>query len=173
MPTCFNRFTGYNKPELKKHRKRTRENMDSTPLCLCGDALFGCLQGVYWHKCGWKNFWADIELLATSLSKYSEYLDRQCVATKQVHFSPHPVWQPSFTCLPKFLHFIWKYLVMISHTVCALLRRSKRISQCFILVQCERLCFPSLVVTPSIKPAILCALYRELTSWWSWDRWAS
>ena len=32
IPECFRWYTGYNKPELSKHRKRTLENMSSFSL---------------------------------------------------------------------------------------------------------------------------------------------
>ena len=96
IPSSFHSFTGYNQPQLSKHRKRERENMSCTSLRLCADTLFGCLQGVYWERSGWKEFTSDIVLLlATSLSKYADYLVKQSDAVKRVHSSLHPVRQIS------------------------------------------------------------------------------
>lgn len=234
IPACFNRFSGYNRPELTKHRKRTRENMNATALRLCGDALFGCLQDVYWHKHGWKEFKANVELLATSLSKYSEYLDRQCTATKQVHSSQQPVRQIAeniaFTLLPKSpstsptfeelekkleekelfehilvedtcpneprrkyefiqmlmssgiavetalltyshgnnignLHFIWKVSGDdLTHSQRTIEKVKEEIPVFHTRAMRKALFSKFGRVTPSIKPAILRALYRELTS---------
>lgn len=57
--------------------------MSSTSLRLCADSLFGCLQGVYWERRGWKEFKPN----AASLSEYSDYLTKQCCTTKWVHSS--------------------------------------------------------------------------------------
>ena len=51
IPSTFHSFSGYNQPQLSKHRKRDRENMSCTSLRVCADALFGCLQcllGAIW-----------------------------------------------------------------------------------------------------------------------------
>lgn len=84
IPSCFGSFNGYNQPHLSKHRKRERQNMTCTSLKLCADSLFGCLQGVYWEQHGWKEFKPDVESLASSLSKYSDYLTKQCGTMKRV-----------------------------------------------------------------------------------------
>lgn len=70
IPSSSHSFTGYNQPQPSKHRKRERENMSCTSLRLCADTLFGCLQGVYWERSGWKEFKSDVVLLATLLSNY-------------------------------------------------------------------------------------------------------
>ena len=67
IPPAFHPFTGYNLPELSKHRKRSRQNMSSTSLRLCSNALFACLQGVYWDRQCWKDLKQNFEGLATSL----------------------------------------------------------------------------------------------------------
>ena len=95
IPSCFDSFNGYNQPHLSKHRKRDRQNMSSTSLRVSADSLFGCLQGVYWEQRGWKEFKPNVEKLATSLSEYSDYLTKQCCATKRVHSSLQPVRQIS------------------------------------------------------------------------------
>ena len=95
IPSTFHSFSGYNQPQLSKHRKRDRENMSCTSLRVCADALFGCLQCVYWEQSGWKEFKSDVVLLATSLSKYADYLVKQCGAMKCVQSSQQPVRQIS------------------------------------------------------------------------------
>ena len=69
--------------------------MSSTTLRVCGHTLFGCLQGVYWERYGWKDLKCDVELLARSLSNYTDYLMKQCDVMKLVHLSPQPVRQIS------------------------------------------------------------------------------
>ena len=104
IPSSSYSFTGYNQPQPSKHRKRERKNMSCTSLRLCADMLFGCLQGVYWERSGWKEFKSDVVLLATLLSNYADYLVKQCDAMKHVHSSQQPVHQISenlsFSYLP-------------------------------------------------------------------------
>ena len=69
--------------------------MSSISLRLCVDTLFGCLQGVYWERHGWKEFKSDVELLASSLSNYTDYLMKQCDVMKRVHSLLKPVRQIS------------------------------------------------------------------------------
>ena len=77
LPSFANTFTGYNCPELK-HRKQQRGNMSSSTLTCLSSALFDCLQGPYWERDNWREFKTDVETLAESLSKYSEYLQQSC-----------------------------------------------------------------------------------------------
>ena len=93
IPQAFHVFSGYNLPELSKHRKRSVENLSSTQLRMCADALFGCLQAGFWEQSAWKHFKPDVEGLANGLSKYSEYLASQSQAMKRVHSSVKPVRQ--------------------------------------------------------------------------------
>ena len=79
IPACFSSFSGYNVPEMSKHRKRERTNMSASSLNVCAFALFGCLQGVYWEQGGWKSFKSNVETLALSLSKYTEYLSNHAM----------------------------------------------------------------------------------------------
>lgn len=47
IPSLFSHFTGFNMPELSKHRKRAISNMSYHSLKLNSDALFGCLHAGY------------------------------------------------------------------------------------------------------------------------------
>lgn len=67
IPGCFKRFSGCNRPDLSKHRKRTQENMSSFSLQTYANALFGCLHGVYWENESWSKFKPNIEKLASSM----------------------------------------------------------------------------------------------------------
>ena len=101
----FLMFTGYNVPEASKHRKRSLQNMSSSTLQELSDTLFSCLQCSYWDSSSWGTFKADIEMLASSLSRYSCYLTDQNKKMKNIHSSPHPSRQISdhlsFQFLPK------------------------------------------------------------------------
>ena len=77
------------------HRKKTLENMSSVSLQTYSDALFSCLQGVYWEDKKWSNFKPSVENLARSLAKYAEYLEKNWEAMKRIHFSLSPIRQIS------------------------------------------------------------------------------
>ena len=51
--------------------------MSFTSLKMCADSLFGCLQGIYWDRDGWKGLKQDVETLATCLSSYADNLAGQ------------------------------------------------------------------------------------------------
>lgn len=93
IPSIFHPFTGYNLPQMSKHRKRTIENLSSTQLRICADSLFGCLQGGYWEQSGWRNLKPAVEELARGLSKYANYLCSQVKTMRLVHMSEKPVRQ--------------------------------------------------------------------------------
>ena len=50
LPDFVLSFTGYNKPEISKHRKRKVENMCASILRSHSSALFGFLQSTYWNR---------------------------------------------------------------------------------------------------------------------------
>ena len=95
IPSCFSSFVDYNVPELSRHRKRTIENLSSSVLQTCSNALFACLQGVYWEQPQWKAFKPDVVQLATSLAKYRDYLSNQLITSKRIHLAETPVRQLS------------------------------------------------------------------------------
>lgn len=86
IPPVFSRFVGYNKPELSKHRKRQSSNMSGTVLQSLSSHLFHCLQGGYWHRCNWVHMKTDVEQLAQTLSKYTDYLEASRKKTKLNQF---------------------------------------------------------------------------------------
>ncbi len=114
IPSRFLPFSGYSRPDLSKHRKRSRENMSSGTLRSCGDSLFGCLQGVYWGRTGLKDFKTDVKKLASSMTKYAEYLESQCESMRHIHLSLKPIRQISENVsfghkIPRHIHILAFY----------------------------------------------------------------
>ena len=50
VPAVFNQFTGYNKPEIHKHRKRACHSMSKEQLLSHSRALFTCLSNPFWAR---------------------------------------------------------------------------------------------------------------------------
>ena len=71
IPSSVSQFSGYNIPELSKHRKRSLQNMSSPILNDHANNIFKCLQGSYWMtNSRWNSWKGDLESLATSVSNY-------------------------------------------------------------------------------------------------------
>ncbi len=77
IPPIFDRFTGYNMPQVHKHRKCSAENLSSILLTDYSNKLFRCLQSCYWERSIWRNFKTDVEMLAKSMHDYASYLRDQ------------------------------------------------------------------------------------------------
>ena len=74
IPEFFSRFTGYNTPELSKHRKRSVQNLSSSSLQAMSTSLFRTLQASYWKRPLWQGFHSEVESLVRSIADYTEYL---------------------------------------------------------------------------------------------------
>ena len=75
VPCIFAQFSGYNRPELSKHRKREFTNLEKSTLRSLSSHLFFCLQDQYWERENWRALKDDMVTLAQSISGYAEYLD--------------------------------------------------------------------------------------------------
>ena len=91
ISVVFAGYTGYNIPEVSKHRKRVSGNMSADTLRILSNRLFNCLQATYWDRPRWKDFHKDVEMLARSLASYIEYLNEKNKQMKLVHASPVPI----------------------------------------------------------------------------------
>ena len=91
IPAIFTKFVGYNRPELSKHRKRELGNLSGSLLQSLSSHLFHCLQGSYWHRGAWVSMKGDIDQLAQSLAKYTDYLEASRKKTKLQHCLTSPV----------------------------------------------------------------------------------
>ena len=70
VPPFFNEFTGYNKPEASKHRKRSAVNMDAKSLLLYATALREFLVSSWIKQDKWKEMCENLKLLIGSFDKY-------------------------------------------------------------------------------------------------------
>jgi uncharacterized protein YukE len=91
IPESLKHFTGYNTPELSKHRKRNLQNLSEITLREFSNRLFTRLQDTFWERSGWKDFKSDIKSLATSMSDYANYLKEQNKKTKHFQSLTEPV----------------------------------------------------------------------------------
>ena len=70
----------------------------------CTSLLLGCLQGVYWEGCGWKEFKSGVVCITCDFIVELCRLVGETVVMKYVHSSQQPVYQISenlpFGCLP-------------------------------------------------------------------------
>lgn len=99
ISSSFNCFSGYNVPELSKHRKRLTRNLSSDQLRSLLIDLSSILLESYWDRTGWidiKKLFLD---LSESLSAYFDYLIEKNKKVKANHRSPTPVRE-----LPENLH---------------------------------------------------------------------
>ena len=95
IPELFQRFVGYNTPEVSKHRKRQVSNMSSTVLTTLASSLYQNLQGSFWSHVSFHRLQQQTRLLAQSLAGYADYLSSQNKIMKAVHARSIPVRQLS------------------------------------------------------------------------------
>lgn len=74
IPPMFKGFTGYNKPEASKHRKRSAVNMDAKALRLHATSLKEFLMSSWIKRDQWKKMYESLHLLVSSIEKYVSYL---------------------------------------------------------------------------------------------------
>ena len=91
IPESLEQFTGYNVPEVSKHRKRTLQNLSECTLRQLSNRLFTCLQATHWERSGWESLKSVIQALATSISDYAAYLREQNKKMKHLQSLPQPV----------------------------------------------------------------------------------
>ena len=82
----FARFTGYNIPQLSKHRKR-QNNLSSSVLKSLAASLFRNLQS-FWSSASFRYLQQHTNILAQSLANYSDYLSSQNRTMKTLHVQP-------------------------------------------------------------------------------------
>ena len=74
IPEVFNQFTGYNKPEIHKHRKRACQSLSRELLLFHSQALFSCVSNPFWSREMWLALKKDVEQLSRSLASYADHL---------------------------------------------------------------------------------------------------
>ena len=95
IPDYFARFTGYNLPQLSKHRKRQSTNLSSSMLKSLSSSLFQNLQAYFWSNTSFKCLHQHTEILAQTLASYSDYLSSQHKVMKTLHAQQVPARQLS------------------------------------------------------------------------------
>ena len=91
IPSMFDSFTGYNRPEQSKHRKRLTMNMSSDCLQDFSLELSTQLQISLWDRPVWIELKPTFTALLFSLTSYTEYLVKKNKRVKMDHRSPTPV----------------------------------------------------------------------------------
>jgi len=74
IPSMFKEFTGYNKPDTSKHRKRSAANMDAKFLQLHATALREFLVSSWIKQDQWKEMSENLHLLVGSFDKHISHL---------------------------------------------------------------------------------------------------
>ena len=103
IPSIFNSFTGFNVPELSKHRKRQTTNISADQLREYALELSQLLLENYWERDNWRNIKPHFVDLFSSLSCYCDYLVEKNKKSKENHRSPTPVRELSEHLTLKFL----------------------------------------------------------------------
>ena len=84
VPEMFTGFSGFNRPEISKHRKRSVTNMDANNLKQHATALKEFLLTSWIKHERWKQMYQSLDLLASSLEKYVFHL----IEKKQKYLEP-------------------------------------------------------------------------------------
>lgn len=88
IPPFFSKFSGYNCPELSKHRKRRTQNMSCAVLQDFALDLSSILHLAFWERSDWHMLKSHFDSLLVSISSYAEYLVQKNKRVKRDHLSP-------------------------------------------------------------------------------------
>ena len=89
LPSIFSCFTGYNTPQLSKHRKRLTCNISADQLHEFALNMSTVLQSNnFWERPQWIELKPHFVELAESLSSYGQYLTKKAKRMKLYHKSP-------------------------------------------------------------------------------------
>ena len=91
VPELFQKFDGYNKPEIHKHRKRQVASLSRDVLLAHSQSLFGILQFPFWNRPKWLDVKSSVENLARSLASYADLLLAKRMKMQVVHSSQEVV----------------------------------------------------------------------------------
>ena len=90
IPSLLSNFTGYNCPQLHKHRKRTLTNLKSSDLHSYAAMLLDSLQTSWMKKDAFLKLREAVEGLLKCLKSHATYLDEKCKYQKLHHLMDHP-----------------------------------------------------------------------------------
>ena len=91
VPELFQKFNGYNKPEIHKHQKRQVASLLRDGLLAHSQSLFGILQFPFWNRPMWLEVKSSVENLAHSLASYADLLLAKRMKMQVVHSSQEVV----------------------------------------------------------------------------------
>ena len=77
FPAMFDAFEGYNKPEARKKRKRSHENLTASELEVHSSALFSVAGSSYMKHQNWRSVREAVLRFAENFRRYSDYLKKQ------------------------------------------------------------------------------------------------
>lgn len=77
VPTMFEHFQGYNKPELRKKRKIDHTNLNGSEIQAHSVSLFTLAGNSYMKRKQWSAVHESVLRLADNLRKYASYLEQQ------------------------------------------------------------------------------------------------
>ena len=84
-------ITGFNTPELSKHRKRHTTNISADQLRDYALDISEILLENYWERDNWRNIKPHFVELLSSLTCYSDHLVEKNKRSKENHRNPTPV----------------------------------------------------------------------------------
>ena len=76
VPDTFSHFQGYNKPEQRKRKKISSENLKEVEVRAHSGNLFELAMHVFIKTDAWRGVYNAILRLATNLRKYADYLKK-------------------------------------------------------------------------------------------------
>lgn len=91
IPPMFEGYSGYNRPEMRKERKRDHTNLKINELKAHSSSLYALAGSSYLKRQSWPSVYEAILKLAESLRQYSNYLIKQgkavaeCEAKRSLH----------------------------------------------------------------------------------------
>lgn len=85
VPSMFDQFVNYNKPEQSRHRKRAHSNLSKLKVEELSQTLFDTSGKAYMSKPNWKSVREAVLRLADNLRKYVKYLEERLEATNEGH----------------------------------------------------------------------------------------
>ena len=91
IPSEFNLFQGYNKPEASRHRRREVGTLDASTLDAFSSSLSKLLLQPWFDLKGWKAMRSNVSSLAECMAKYATYLKSKCDSIKTHHAALEPV----------------------------------------------------------------------------------
>ena len=131
VPDYFREFSGYNRPELSKHRKRTAQNMESSTIRHHAFTLKEFLMSSWIKGDSWKSMKTSITELTTHLEGYASYLSRKrhrtegsstCMSvTDSMHLRSLPViaLPPTVPCMYEWSFIMYNHVSLLILVVCS------------------------------------------------------